>query len=518
MKLFGAAAAFGICLADIGFDGAQENYVAQVGEDLLVSFDVTFPPGDNSDLTVVVRADADGTEKEHKFYKLAPGKNAIKYELEPDVEDVYVDMDDQISASIEEDGDGRVTFNANLTSVLEAFDGTEFTVEADYGAYSDSTSFLLSAYKLPVLETTLNIDSVNENMKMNETVRLIDCAINEAGYKPKEMDFGSVMENVIIKIGGVELMTQLDTNSTNYYADFTSDDIKLASPISSLNGASATCEFSYSFLEQTFSTDDVSTNQLEFIYDPTFVSLNADGPVIEKFDKRWGAADDEVTVTCEADGNPKPELIITVDGQTVASGAGQDETSKLSTQYRISNTGEQTVACEIDGTNSKGVVAKPLSFDYHYLADPVLSDNRVNATRNVFRAGEDSKNSVFCSADGRPNDINIEYTAGGTTFNRDGLFTEAANLTITCTATNRLSGEIKKTDMRIQVLPPLVPDEPESGGASIVVIIIVVLLVILLLGAIAFFIIKKRRESESESSAEGYAEGQPKSEAAGDDV
>ena len=34
----------------------------------------------------------------------------------------------------------------------------------------------------------------------------------------------------------------------------------------------------------------------------------------------------------------------------------------------------------------------------------------------------------------------------------------------------------------------------------------------------AFFIIKKRRESESESSAEGYAEGQPKSEAAGDDV
>lgn len=83
MKLFGAAAAFGICLADIGFDGAQENYVAQVGEDLLVSFDVTFPPGDNSDLTVVVRADADGTEKEHKFYKLAPGKNAIKYELEP---------------------------------------------------------------------------------------------------------------------------------------------------------------------------------------------------------------------------------------------------------------------------------------------------------------------------------------------------------------------------------------------------------------------------------------------------
>jgi len=148
-----------------------------------------------------------------------------------------------------------------------------------------------------------------------------------------------------------------------------------------------------------------------------------------------------------------------------------------------------------------------------------LSDNRVNATRNVFRAGEDSKNSVYCSADSRPDDINIEYTQnGGETFSRDGLFTEAANLTISCIATNLLSGESKKTDMRIQVLPPLVPDEPESGGASIVVIIIVVLLVILLLGAIAFFIIKKRRESESESSAEGYAEGQPKSEAAGDDV
>jgi len=65
MKLFGAAA-FGICLARhpyIGFHGAQENYVAEVGTDLLVSFAVTFPAGDNSDLTVVVRAEADGEEK-----------------------------------------------------------------------------------------------------------------------------------------------------------------------------------------------------------------------------------------------------------------------------------------------------------------------------------------------------------------------------------------------------------------------------------------------------------------------
>ena len=81
MKLFGAAA-FGICLADIAFEGAQENYVAKVGEDLLVEFAVTFPPGDNSDLTVVVRADADGMEKEHKFFKLNPGKQPIKYALE----------------------------------------------------------------------------------------------------------------------------------------------------------------------------------------------------------------------------------------------------------------------------------------------------------------------------------------------------------------------------------------------------------------------------------------------------
>ena len=84
-------------------------------------------------------------------------------------------MDDQLSATIDEAGDGRVIFNANLTSVHEDFDGTEFTVEADYGAYSDSTSFILSAYKLPVLETTLLIDSVNENF--NETVRLIDCSL-----------------------------------------------------------------------------------------------------------------------------------------------------------------------------------------------------------------------------------------------------------------------------------------------------------------------------------------------------
>jgi len=516
MKLFGAAA-FGIALADIGFDGAQENYVAEVGSDLIVSFDVTFPPGDNSDLTVVVRAEADGMDKEHKFYKLVPGKEAVHYALEADVDSVYVDMDDQIAANIAEDGDGRVTFNANLTSVIESFDGTEFTVEADYGAYSDSTSFILSAYKLPVLETTLLETSVNENM--NETLRFISCDINEAGYKPKEMDFGSVTEDVVIKIGDLQLVAHLDLNTTNYYAELSSDDLALASPISDLNGASASCEFSYSFLDETFTANDVSADQLEFTYDPTFVRLNTDGSLIEKYQKHWGAADDQVTIICEADGNPKPELVINVDGQSAAQGAGQDETSKLSTTHRISNTGEQIVTCEIAGANSKNAVAEPLTFDYHYLSDPVLSDNRLNATRNVFRAGEDSKDSIVCTVESRPNDLNVEYKQNGdATFDRVGLFTEAANLTITCIATNLLSGEMKKDDMRIQVLPPLVPDEPESGGASIVVIIIVVLLVILLLGAIAFFIIKKRRESESEESADGYAEGQPKSENAGDDV
>ena len=172
-------------------------------------------------------------------------------------------MDDQIAATIEEAEDGRVNFSANLTSVIESFDATEFTVEADYGQYSDSTSFILSTYKLPVLETTLLVDEVNENM--NETLRFIDCAINgkfltyttklieqylysEAGYKPKELDFGSVTEHVVIKIGDVELMAEPDVNGTNYSANLTPDDLKLASPISSLNGAYASCEFSYSFV------------------------------------------------------------------------------------------------------------------------------------------------------------------------------------------------------------------------------------------------------------------------------
>ena len=53
-----------------------------------------------------------------------------------------------------------------------------------------------------------------------------------------------------------------------------------------------------------------------------------------------------------------------------------------------------------------------MTFDYHYLRDPVLSDIRVNANRGVFRVGEDYKNSVSCAVDGRPNDINIEYKNG----------------------------------------------------------------------------------------------------------
>ena len=71
---------------------------------------------------------------------------------------------------------------------------------------------------------------------------------SEAGYKPKELDFGSVTEDVVIKIGGVELVAQAGENGTDYFAELTSDDLQLAQPISSLNGAFASCSFAYSFV------------------------------------------------------------------------------------------------------------------------------------------------------------------------------------------------------------------------------------------------------------------------------
>ena len=101
-------------------------------------------------------------------------------------------MNDQFEATIEEAGDGRVIFSANLTSVIESFDGTEFSIEADYEQYSGSTSFILSTYKLPVLETTLLVDNVNESM--NETIRFIDCAI-----KGKVPNRSSILNNIYIK-------------------------------------------------------------------------------------------------------------------------------------------------------------------------------------------------------------------------------------------------------------------------------------------------------------------------------
>ena len=59
-------------------------------------------------------------------------------------------------------------------------------------------------------------------------------------------------------------------------------------------------------------------------------------------------------------------------------------------------------------------------FDYHYLSDPVLSDIRDNASRGVFRVGKDYKNSIFCTVDGRPNMINMEYK-NGKIFNQNGI-------------------------------------------------------------------------------------------------
>ena len=109
-----------------------------------------------------------------------------------DVEAVYVDINDQFEATIVEAGDGRVNFSANLTSVIESFDATEFTVEADYGEFSSSKSFIVSTYKLPVLETTLLVTNLNENM--NETIRFIDCAI-----KGKVPNRSSILNNIYIK-------------------------------------------------------------------------------------------------------------------------------------------------------------------------------------------------------------------------------------------------------------------------------------------------------------------------------
>ena len=82
MKLFGSLAFGSLCLADISFEGSQDNYVSQIGEDFLVEFDVTFPSDEIEELQVVVRAEAHGLDKEHKFFKLRAGKEPIHYNLE----------------------------------------------------------------------------------------------------------------------------------------------------------------------------------------------------------------------------------------------------------------------------------------------------------------------------------------------------------------------------------------------------------------------------------------------------
>lgn len=524
MKLFAPLTFGAFSLADIAFEGVQKHYVQEVDTNLSLEFDITWPEDGSTKLEVIVRAEGHDADKSHKFFKVTPEGDPIHYRLEGDAEDIYQSMDSAISADVNSsDLSGRATFSLNLAEISTMYDATEFIIDADYGAYSDTTSFHLHTFKTPVISAELLADTINENMT-NDT-ELIQCTIMEEGYKPLETEF-TVSEEIIIKIGDVELEHELDTagNGTSYVASLTDADIASVPKVSVFDGATASCQVSYTFLNEQPMVEAFSDVALEFTYDPTFISFSEPSSadkLVHKDAVYWGAVGSVVEVTCESDGNPKPELQIAINGQSAAQGAGQDKTSKLTTTHTISRSQEQTATCAITSTNGNSLAEQRLQFDYHYTEIPVLQDTRVNVTKNTFRAGVDSKDSIQCSVDSRPSS-SINYLDAGTNseWHRDGLFTQAANLTLKCLVINDLSGEKKESQtLKITVLPPLVPEEAEKGGANIVVIIIVVLLVILLLGAIAFFVIKKRREKDSDNTSEGYTEGQPKpSESAGENV
>lgn len=406
---------------------------------------------------------------------------------------------------IVDEGDSTVTIEIDIHNTTIAVDGFKLDLEVEEGTSIFDTKTQFAVYEYPEITATL-IDS-NFDEKFNETQTVVQCDF-EGGYVPQHS--GSIEPRTTAWLG--EYLELEEVNGT--FVLFPGD-VDIDGEL--IHGQTASCKYSFDLAENQYSETAETDDRVYYSYLPTSVRLSVFNTKLHN-GKNWAKQGTSVDFTCQSNGNPAPELTISLNGASLASGSGQTESGSELNHSGYQVAGLANIECRPD----VGEASDSLVIDSHYIFDPVVSnEHNANQTttktsRFVFTEG-DSATGISCTADSNPpstTSFSLKNGLGVSLGSKSALaLGDSGNYT--CTATNEL-GDVSTVGFEL-IVEQALDNDTSTGGASIAIIVIVCLLVLVLIAGAAFYIIRQKKENNEENNENqeddlenaSYHRGQP---------
>lgn len=400
--------------------------------------------------------------------------------------------------------DFGVNVHIEVFDTVVELDGCELEVTVEAGSQIEDTKTKAIVYDFPELDAELLTTDLDEDWadSTNGTLQIVNCT-STGGYEPQH---SSVLASISASIGDAETLEDFGDGSFGLSIDYQTG------PGERINGANGVCTYSLLIDGNDFTVQAESDTVINYTYDPTYVDLSVAGTDSRELDGvNWVSPNTQVTLSCISNGNPIPELTITVDG-TQNTGSGSTSDGKAQYNYEgVAITKKTHASCEtINGKTDS------LDIDVHYIDTPIVSDNNnVNRTtpkmtKFVFEEG--SPVQLKCKANSNP-PASTSFKNNGVSKSFGSMFGVADTGNYTCEATNKL-GDLKSVAFEL-IVNQAADNDTSTGGATTAIIVIIVLLIIVLIGAVGFYIWKNKNKddenqdgSEAASTAE-YQAGQP---------
>jgi len=391
-------------------------------------------------------------QKIMKLTDLSSSDGLVHYDIDyPSLQILH----DHLNVTYSSDNFG-LNVHIEVTEAVVELDGCEVEVTVEAGRQIEGTSTTAVVYDFPDLSAELLTTDLDEDWAdaTNGTLPVVSCT-KTGGYEPQH--FGSPPGQTFASIGQNQILSDLGNNT------FGLESTTQLVPGEQIHGASGVCTYSLVIDGNDFTVSAESDSIINYTYDPTFADLSVEGTNARELDGvNWVSKGDGVTLVCIANGNPNPELTITVDG-TQHTGSGPNNDGR--TQYNVADipiTKKTSASC--DTINGK---SDSLYLDVHYIEKPIVSDNNnVNRTtpkmtKFVFEEGAPFQ--LGCTANSNPV-ASTSYKKNGVSKSFGSMFGVADTGNYTCVATNKL-GDSSSVAFEL-IVNQAVDNDTSTGGAT----------------------------------------------------
>lgn len=344
-------------------------------------------------------------------------------------------------------------------------DNMEISCEIHWGRRFEDGNAVINVY--------VNADEVDLQMISNELEgraqddngtliepdmeqEIAECTIHNIYPQPEAVTF-------IVGDEQIEVTVEDDDIDLNDDDTFTVSAVLTLAPLGQYNGDVVSCEAVAAPDAEIVENAENSTFALEVFYYTNEVTLTIGGDAVALGEDDYSVIENHLyTVSCVANGNPAPEVVITNhEGQELVSG------SSTSAQ-RTLNDAIQYITCNAENNNETGgfdqgeVVADKAELDVYYITDVELGADM---------EGEyDSEFTKECNIQGHPAP-KIQWTKGDSTHIIDegtlelGALTYEDAGTYTCTASNAAGDSSDSFSLKVNG-PCIVSIQGVEAGSS----------------------------------------------------